>query len=393
MLEVKSSRRRTHRLWYCFNNAIAVYSLSQMNLLYDIALTKVAGIGPMMGRQLLNHFGSAEAIFTAAKKDLAAVSGLRARLIDKILTSDALREAERELRFAEKHTIQILHWRHQEYPKRLADCPDAPLILYYKGNTDLNTQRIVSIVGTRSATPYGKSICADFLQDLAPYGVLVISGLAYGIDSLAHRHSLTHRIPTVGVLGHGLDRIYPPSNREMAAQMVENGGLITEFPSGTPPLPSNFPMRNRIIAGLADVTIVVEAARKGGALITAEIANTYNRDVCAFPGNVKQAFSAGCNYLIKTNRAHLITTVKDLEYLMGWTPETATSGTESHKPPQELTDEEQQIYTIIRNAVQISLDDLALKLQWPQGKLAVTLLEMEMKGAIAALPGKIYRII
>lgn len=362
-----------------------------MSLLHQIALTKINGVGPVIARHLLDHFQEAEAIFTASSKELMAVPGIGSRLAAAILEKQLLRDAENELRFIEKHRIQVLFWNETHYPKRLRECPDAPLLLYYKGNTDLNAPRIISVVGTRNATLYGKSICSEFIKDLQPYRVSVISGLAYGIDSLAHRNALAHGLPTVGVLGHGLDRIYPSANRELAARMLEQGGLLTEFPSGTNPDKQNFPMRNRIIAGLADVTIVVEAAVKGGALITAEIANTYNRDVCAFPGNLNQEFSSGCNYLIKTNRAHLITGAKDLAYLMNWEVDEIR-----HQPKQlpllvSLDIVEQQVYNAIHSAGQIAVDELSRQLQWPQSKLAITLLEMEIKGAIAALPGKVYR--
>ncbi len=364
-----------------------------MNLIYQIALTKINGVGPVIARQLLDHFGDAESVFATPKKALMAIPGIGNRLAAAILRKSTLLEAENELRFIEKHGIQALFWGEMHYPKRLAECHDAPLLLYYKGNADLNTQRTVSIVGTRNATPYGKSICDRFIRELLPYGTMIISGLAHGIDSYAHRNALAHRIPTVGVLGHGLDRIYPATNREMAAKMLESGGLLTEFPSGTNPDRQNFPMRNRIIAGLADATIVVEAATKGGALITAEIANTYNRDVCAFPGNLNQEFSGGCNYLIKTNRAHLITCAKDLGYLMNWEVDQAPNPTGQLHLHMALDTTEQQVFDVIHSSGQIAIDELSRQLQWSQSKLAITLLEMEVKGIIAALPGKVYRII
>ena len=364
-----------------------------MSLLHQIALTKISGVGPVIARHLLDYFQDAEAVFAAPKKTLLAIPGIGSRLAAAVLETRALREAEQELQFIEKHHIQPLFWNDLLYPKRLAECPDAPLLLYYKGNADLNVSRVISVVGTRNATVYGKSICSELISALQPYGVTVVSGLAYGIDSHAHRNALTNHLPTIGVLGHGLDRIYPTANREMAARMVDQGGLLTEFPSGTKPDKPNFPMRNRIIAGLADVTLVVEAAVKGGALITAEIANTYNRDVCAFPGNLHQEFSAGCNYLIKTNRAHLITGVKDLAYLMNWEIEGKSSQPKQLPLHISLDKTEQHIYDIVQAASQIAIDELSRQLQWPQSKLAVTLLEMEIKGVLMALPGKVYRTV
>lgn len=362
-----------------------------MSLLYQIALTKVNGVGPVVGRHLLSHFGDAGAVFSASKKDVIGIQGVSNRIISGLSSADVLKAAEKELQFVEKHGIQVLFWGNSDYPKRLAECADAPLLLYYRGNADLNAPRMVSIVGTRNATTYGKSICADFISELSPYNATVISGLAYGIDSHAHRNSLDHGIPTVGVLGHGLDRIYPAANREMAAKMLGCGGLLTEFPSGTKPDRQNFPMRNRIIAGMADVTVVVEAAAKGGALITAELANSYSRDVCAFPGSLHQEFSAGCNYLIKTHRAHLITGVKDLEYLMNWGCPPTSKQHKQLQLPVSLDAPQQRVYDLIHAAEQLTIDQLARELEWPQSKLAVTLLELEMNGVIVALPGKVYR--
>lgn len=362
-----------------------------MSLLHQIALTKINGVGPIIARYLLSHFQDAEAVFATSKKELLTIPGIGNRLAAAILDTRCLRDAENELQFIEKHRIQTFFWNENGYPRRLAECADAPLLLYYKGTTDLNTPRIISVVGTRNATVYGKSICSEFIRDLQPYGVSVISGLAYGIDSFAHRNALAYGLPTVGVLGHGLDRIYPTANREMATRMLDHGGLLTEFPAGTNPDKQNFPMRNRIIAGLADVTIVVEAAIKGGALITAEIANTYNRDVCAFPGNLNQEFSTGCNYLIKTNRAHLITGAKDLGYLMNWEIEEKPAQPKQLPLHIALDKTEQQVYDTIHATGQIAIDELSRRLQWPQSKLAITLLEMEIKSVIAALPGKVYR--
>jgi len=364
-----------------------------MSLFHQIALTKINGVGPVIARHLLDHFQDAEAVFSASRKALMTIPGIGSRLATAVLETRVLRDAENELQFIEKHRIKVLFWNEKHYPKRLTECPDAPLLLYYKGNADLNAPRIISIVGTRNATSYGKAICSELIRDLQPYHTSVISGLAYGIDSHAHQNALAYGLPTVGVLGHGLDRIYPSANREMAARMLDQGGLLTEFPSGTNPDRQNFPMRNRIIAGLADVTIVVEAATRGGALITAEIANTYNRDVCAFPGNLNQEFSAGCNYLIKTNRAHLITGAKDLEYLMNWEIDETPAQPKQLPLHISMDRTEQQVFDTIQAMGQMAVDELSRRLQWPQSKLAITLLEMEMKGILAALPGKMYRIL
>lgn len=292
-----------------------------MNILEKIALTKIKGIGPKMGRILLAYIGSVEEIFRSSKKQLLTIPNIGEYIVNNIVSKSYLKDAEQEYNFIQKHGIEIVWIEDKGYPLRLKNCDDAPILLYYKGSARLNFPRVISIVGARNATPYGTKICEDFIQHLKDYDVHIVSGLAYGIDSLAHKDALKYHIPTIGVLGHGLDRIYPSAHRELASRMLKNGGLLTEFPTGTNPESQNFPMRNRIIAGLADVTVVIEASQKSDALITAEIANTYNRDVCAFPGAIDQRYSAGCNYLIKTHRAHLIRHAADLAYLMNWNKE------------------------------------------------------------------------
>ena len=361
-----------------------------MDLLYTLALTKIKGVGLATARNLLSHFGSAETLFLAPRAELESIRGIGPQLAAAIHRSTILAEAEAELRYLEQHGIQALHYEASNYPERLKNCPDAPLLLYYRGTANLNSPRIVSIVGTRKCTAYGKHLCAGFINGLAPYQVLVISGLAHGIDSHAHRAALTEKLPTVAVMGHGLDRVYPLGNTELAKQMVENGGLLSEYPIGTPPEKHHFPMRNRIIAGLADVTVVVEAAIRGGALITAELANGYNRDVCAFPGNIGQDASAGCNHLIKTNRAHLISSAKDLAYLMNWTIEQTPKT--AQRPAVTLSDTAQQLYDTISLLGRTDMDTITSRLLWPQGTLAAALLELEIKGMIQALPGKTFQI-
>ncbi|MCI0922514.1 DNA-processing protein DprA [Sphingobacterium rhinopitheci] len=365
-----------------------------MNELEKIALTKIKGIGPKISRTLLAYCGSVESIFSSSKKQLLSIPGIGNTIVNIIHSKSYLQEAEKELAFIEKHHISAIWIEDDAYPKKLKKCEDAPILLYYKGSVPLNQQRTVSIVGTRNATNYGKKICEDFIFQLKESNIHIVSGLAYGIDIHAHKQALKNSISTVAVLGHGLDQIYPSAHREIALRMLENGGLLTEFPSGTNPERAHFPMRNRIIAGLADVTVVIEAAQKGGALITAEIANSYNRDVCAFPGAIDQEYSAGCNYLIKTNRAHLIRHADDLCYLMNWdTTKSVKNTTQLNLLQSELSKDETKIYLYIKEKEHASIDDIVLFCDWPQSKLAVTLLEMEMKGILLSLPGKIYRLI
>lgn len=364
-----------------------------MTDLYSVALSFVPGIGDITARNLLTHFENAEAIFSASKKELLTVNGIRKKTIDAILEKQGFERAEKELQFIEKYKIQTLNYSDDSYPKRLKNCYDAPSILFYKGNADLNSKRIISIVGTRNATAYGKELTQQLVEDLKPYNVLIISGLAHGIDGIAHKACLKNEIETVGVLGHGLDRIYPALHRPLAEKMISSGGLLTEFPSQTRPDRENFPRRNRIVAGLADATIIVEASLKGGALITAELANSYNRDVFAFPGQIKDEFSAGCNYLIKTNRANLISGVKDLEYLLGWAEAPSPQKEKQLSLNLNLLKEEKDIVEILFKQGSTSIDDLSILTQLPLSKLAITILGLEMQGIIAALPGKTYKLL
>ncbi|MCY4778228.1 DNA-processing protein DprA [Sphingobacterium sp. UT-1RO-CII-1] len=364
-----------------------------MNKLQQIALTQIKGVGPKTGRMLLECFGSPSNIFYATRAELHNIPGLPKTTIDAILSKDCLHKAEEEMNFLEKNQIQLLWINDTEYPTLLKQCDDAPLILYFKGQISQKLQKSISIVGTRNATPYGKRLCEDLISSLQGMDIQIVSGLAHGIDSYAHRAALRHNIPTIGVLGHGLQMVYPAANRDLAAQMTYNGGVITEFSSTTKPERMHFPARNRIIAGMSHVTIVIEAAIKGGALITAEIANSYHRDVCAFPGAVGQTYSEGCNYLIKTNRAHLIRHADDLIYIMGWEQTSKTKNIQLSLPTISLSADEQKIYTFMATKGHISFDDIAHAVNYPISKLSLILLQMEMNGHIISLPGKRYQIV
>jgi len=362
-----------------------------MSLIHQIALTLIRNVGHINAKRLLDRYGSAEAVFSADKHSLLQIPGVGEVIANQILNTNALKLAAEQLRFIEKHKIEVLFYTSDRYPRRLKECYDAPVLLYYKGNADLNHPRIVSVVGTRNATTYGQALCQQLAETLQPYNVLVVSGLAYGIDVAAHRESLAFDIPTVGVLGHGLDRMYPLLHKQIANQMLKNGGLLTEFPLQTNPDKENFPKRNRIIAGMADVTVVVEAAMKGGALITAEIANSYDRDVFAFPGKVSDEYSKGCNFLIKTNRAGLISDPKDLVYFMGWDDVLPVSPARQTELPLNLSAEESNIMTLLMQAP-LRIDELGIKAEIQQSKLAMHLLNLELKGSIISLPGKIYQL-
>lgn len=359
------------------------------DLLYQISLTLVPNIGPIIGRNLVSYCGSVEAIFKEKLSNLSKIPGVGVERAKAILSKDSLDRAEKEIKFIEKCQIKCVFFTDIEYPRRLKSVDNAPLLLYFKGNCDLNASRIVAIVGTRKPTESGRQNVEKLVEALKPYDAYIISGLAFGVDGLAHKKSVEYDIPTIGVLGHGLDRIYPAEHRELSHKMCQNGGLITEFPSETRPDRENFPMRNRIIAGMCDVLVVVESKIKGGSMITADMANDYNRDVMAFPGKPQDEYSRGCNALIKKNKAHLIETADDLVYLMGW---------ENQNKPKskqleifvELSAQEEKIVNIIRECRDISIDDLCYRTQMPSSQMSSYLLGLEFKGLIRSLPGKRY---
>lgn len=362
-----------------------------MSLLHQIALSLIPGVGNVTARHLLSHCGSAEGVLSCSVKTLQKIPGVGPKTAEVISRFSVLERAHRELEFISKYQLKPLFIGDKDYPARMKNCVDAPVMLYFKGQADFNPSKIISVVGTRKATDYGRELCKQLIADLKPYNPLVVSGLAHGIDSVVHKECLKNNLQTIGVLGHGLDRIYPAQHRTLAGKMVKCGGLLTEFPSETNPDRENFPKRNRIIAGLADAIIVVEASVKGGALITAEIANSYNRDVMAFPGRVNDEYSAGCNYLIKTNRANLISDAKDLEYLLGWLQEPL-----KEKPQLSLmlnlSAEEQSIADVLQLRGLTAVDELAALTRITQSKLALTILDMEMRGLVISLPGKMYKL-
>lgn len=363
-----------------------------MSLLHQIALTCTPEVGDVTARNLLSYCGSPEEVFRTKKNQLTKIPGVGLKTADQIGNPIAFERAERELKFIEKYKIQPYFITDDTYPKRLRNCADAPMLLYFKGEADFNGGKIISIVGTRNATNYGRDLCKQLLADLKIHQPLVVSGLAHGIDSIAHKECLKNNISTIGVLGHGLDRIYPAQNRSLAERMLSCGGLLTEFTSEIIPGRENFPRRNRIIAGMADATIIVEASTKGGALITAEIANSYNRDVFAFPGKITDEYSAGCNYLIKTHRASLISKASDLEYLLGWTNTLIQNAKPQLSLMLNLSSDEKQLVDVLQEKGSMAIDELALRCQLPQSKLAVTILGLEMQGLVIALPGKIYKL-
>jgi DNA processing protein len=362
-------------------------------LLYHIAITSIPNIGDVTAKKLIAYCGSSEQVFNEKKSSLEKIPGIGAVNAQKIIMhkTEALAIAEEELGFIKKNDIVPLFYLNENYPKRLLQCEDGPILMYTKGNIELNNPKVVSIVGTRKATDYGKEFCNKIVEELVPHKPLLVSGLAYGIDVCSHKAAIKNKIPTVGVLAHGLDRMYPQQHSGVAKQMIENGGLLTDYKSGTNPDRENFPKRNRIVAGLSDLTIVIESSKKGGSLITAYLANDYNRDVFALPGRLNDSQSEGCNNIIKNHKAALIQSVKDIEYIMGWEAEKKIQKKQT-RLFVELTPEQKIIADIISKQETIGIDELSLQAKLPMSKTTAMLLEMEFEGVVKTLPGKLYKL-
>lgn len=357
-----------------------------------IALRLVPGIGDRLYKVLIANCGSARAVFAERGRALHRIPGIGRSSVRNILQGKPLSRAEQEIDFMEKNRVSAWFYLEEAYPRRLKWCDDGPVILYHKGDIDLGRRPLLAMVGTRNATAYGLRFCEQFISELVPYAPVVVSGLAYGIDIKCHRAAMDNWLPTLAILGHGLDRIYPDIHSRDAIRMMEQGGLITEFMSGTKPDRENFPRRNRIVAGMCDAVLVVEAARKGGALLTAELANSYNREVFALPGRIGDTFSEGCNYLIRTNKASLISSVKDLEYLLNWERKEET-GSGQQKLNLDLSEEETALLNLLRKEqgpVEISL--ICQVLEKPVSHVLQLLMGLELKGLVSALPGKSYQL-
>ncbi len=363
------------------------------DLEYKIAISLIPGIGAVTARNLIAYVGSVEGVFQEKEKNLLKIPGIGEVNAQRVVRQNVLERAKREVEFILKNRIKTFFYLDENYPTRLKNCSDAPIILYFRGNANLNEQRIISVVGTRNATNYGKELCDELIRTFSErsYPVLVVSGLAYGIDIQAHKACLKYNIPTVGVFAHGLDNIYPALHAPIASKMLEKGGVLTDFISETKIDRQNFLRRNRIIAGLADATIIVESAEKGGALVTADIANSYNRDVFAFPGRSNDPFSKGCNKLIKFNEAVLIENVADIEKAMNWDVKTPTSRVFQTSLFVELTPEEQKLVDLLKGGDRF-VDEITIETQMPMSRVSALLLGLEFKGLIISLPGKMYRL-
>lgn len=376
-------------------NYAEILFVMPQELMYQIALTRIPLIGDVIIKKLLEHFGSAGNIFKAKKYELERIETVGAVRAAALCSYRDFGPIEKEMAFMEKYRIQPLFCTDPAYPQRLLHCYDNPAMLYYKGNATLNPPRIVNIVGTRNPSAYGRAITEMMVKELAAAGITIVSGLAYGIDLIAHKTALKVHTPTIGVLAHGLDRIYPPAHKQLAVEMLEQGGLLTDFMSQTQPDRQNFPKRNRIVAGISDATIVIESGIRGGSLITADLANGYNRDVFCVPGRLEDPQSAGCNYLIRQNKAMLLTGASDVLELMGWGNAPAAHSP-ANKPPAlfpDLSPDEQLILTLFREKSRRHLEELYLQSHLSGSQVATAVFNLEMQSVLRSLPGQLYELI
>ena len=361
------------------------------DLLYQLALTMIPGIGPVQAKILVEHFGDAGSIFRAKHYHLTSIEGIGEARAKSIRKFGQFEKAEKEIQFITRYGITPLFLNDTRYPKRLLNCYDSPTLLFFKGVADLNASKIMAVVGTRNHTEYGKQVTEKLIRDLAAMQVLVVSGLAYGIDALAHKAALKNNCATIGVLAHGLDQVYPSHHAALAKEMTRNGGLLTEFRSGISPDKHNFPTRNRIVAGMSDLTLVVETGSKGGSMITAELANGYNKDVFAVPGKITDHKSEGCNLLIRNNKAVLYDGTSSLLEIMGW-----EQGNIKKQPRNqrslfiELSPDEKKIIDLLKEKDSMHIDELYLNSNLSSSSVAAAILSLELQNVIRSLPGKIY---
>ncbi|MEJ7737396.1 MAG: DNA-processing protein DprA [Chitinophagaceae bacterium] len=360
------------------------------DLLFRIALTLVPNVGAVHARTLIEEYGNAGSVFKAKRTALEKIEGIGTIRANNLKAFHDFARAEEEMKFIEKYRIQPLFITDENYPKRFLHCYDPPTLLYYRGAISLNHTKTVSIVGTRTNTPYGRQQTERLIEELASHDVVIISGLAFGIDAIAHKTALKHHLPTIGVVGHGLDTIYPAQHKALAKEMIAEGGILTEFMSRTKPDKHNFPIRNRVVAGISDITIVVETSVKGGSMITAEMANSYNRDVFAFPGRTTDTKSSGCNYLIKTNKAILLTDAQQLVEAMGWEDKKKGSPKLQRELFTDFTDDEKIIIDLLKEKEFLTIDELNIVTALSSSAIAAAVLNLELEGVITALPGKRY---
>jgi DNA processing protein len=360
------------------------------DLVYKVAITLIPGIGDVHGKKLVSYCGGVAAVFREKKQSLLKIPGVGEALASGILKKDYLVKAEKEVKFMQRYRVVPLFYLDEGYPARLRHCEDGPMMLYVMGKRLPERPQVLSVVGTRRPTAYGQEMVVQIVTGMADLDILIVSGLAYGIDTAAHRASLAAGLPTAAVLAHGLDNLYPFVNKPLAEKIMENGCLVTEFPSGTKLNKDYFPRRNRVIAGLSDATLVVESAEKGGALITAEIALSYNRDVFTLPGRVGDPKSSGCNRLIKNNKAALVEGSADIRQQMNWDRFNSRPAIQ-HGLFNEFTDDEKKIWDILAAKGEADIDTIYLNSGFSASKVAALLLKLEFDGMIVCFPGKRYK--
>ncbi len=368
--------------------------MNDQQLIHRIALSLLKGIGPVNARNLVAYCGGVDPLFTdpAIRRSLRKIPGIGPTLAASILGSSVIKAAEKELSFIRKMKLRTLFYLDEDYPKRLRQCADAPVLLFVKGNAELDPPRSVSIVGTRTPTEQGKRLCEELVEGLVESGATIVSGLAYGIDIVAHRAALRNGLQTIGCVAHGLDRIYPGEHAATAKEMCGQGALISELTSGSTFAPGNFPARNRVIAGLSDCTVVVESGPKGGSLITADIADSYDREVMAFPGRPTDSHSIGCNRLIQQNKAHLVTCAQDVLKLMEWLPRAKKQEAVQSVLFTDLLPDEQILVDLIKAQGKIDIDTLCFRSRMLPHKASGILLNLEFNGVVRSLPGKVYEL-
>jgi DNA processing protein len=373
---------------------IQLYAMQEQELISLLALLNTEGIGDIVAKKLLNHCGTAENVFKASASQLASIDGIGNTTIKKIKSKAGFNLAESEFNFISSNAISVHYFQSETYPDRLKHCIDSPLLLFSTGNIQLNKHKIISVVGTREVTSYGIDFCKNLIADLAPLQPIIVSGFAYGVDVVAHKAAMENHLQTIGVVAHGLNQIYPKSHKKYVSKMEENGGFMTEFWSTSNPEKENFVKRNRIVAGMCEATIVIESGERGGSLITANFANEYNRDVFAVPGRVSDKYSQGCNNLIKTQRANVLTSAADILYMLNWDLEEKMSKNGIQKQLfVALEPEEQYVYDYLLKIGKQPLDIIALACGMQVYKLSSILLNMELKGCIRPLPGKLFEVI
>jgi DNA processing protein len=362
-------------------------------LIYKVALSLVPGIGSITARKLINITGSPRNVFNEKRSMLLRIPGIGELMAEKVSTKGLLQKAEEEILYITKNNIKPLYFKDKEYPDRLNQCPDGPIMIYIKGDIDFNNGKFLSIVGTRTPTSYGIEMTRNIVSSLAEKGhhLVIVSGLAYGIDVCSHKEALRHGFQTIAVLGHGLKYLYPAAHYSVARKITRQGALLTDFPGYEKPERNNFIKRNRIIAGLSDATIIVESGIKGGALITADIANSYDRDVFAVPGRVGDPFSSGPNQLIKRHGASLIENCEDIEYLLGWDRKEKDMAVQAELF-RELSEEEQLLLNVLSQEEKLEVDLLCIRTGIPVGRVSALLLNLEFAGYVSSLPGNLYKI-